>query len=432
MAMVFAAAVFTAAADADTIFPPGTGEFTVTATVNGTTYTYPNGGPGPSIPGVEDGDTVAIQIQDAAGGPTVNFARLRARQCAGNRGVSNNTEFTPSVTNRCSSVTLGGGTPGAFVDSGPVAPGTTALSLNYTIGAGSAPDVVEPIFGDTIPGFDCGPGAPCKIVVNAEVTTGTGSSNYLSFPITFFEEPPTGGVTLLDCDRVAGTAGIKPTATDAQAPNTAITTKGPLTAGTDPFKPQPTMRDCTGLLATAGDGGTPDDVGNLAKVTGKVVGVSDCSVVPTPSPANRFDPVDGKLTLTFTELDPNSRPWSSQPYVRLEAGAGVDEVVIANGIVIKGPGVGSTVEGSLVFNPYDSKTKSTSWPGEPATPKPAVRPNQAFIDGNSVIQPGAGSAAIATECAAGLLPIATVFFGTDGTGPTGGVVDSSIKFTLPG
>jgi hypothetical protein len=169
---------------ADTIFPPGTGDFTVKVTVNGTIYSYPDGGPGPTIPNVADGDDVTIDIADSPGGPDVNFARLRARQCAGDREVSNNTEFNPFVTNRCSSVTLGAGSTNAFVDSGPVAPGTTALSVAFKIGEGTAPDVEDPVFGTNLPGFTCGAGNPCKIVVNAEVTTGIGSSNYLGFPIT--------------------------------------------------------------------------------------------------------------------------------------------------------------------------------------------------------------------------------------------------------
>ena len=178
-------AALIAPARADTIFPPGTGDFDVTVTINGTTYTYPDGGPGPTIPNVADGDEATITIADATGGPDVNFARLRARQCATDREVSNNIEFTPEVTNRCSSATLGSGSPLAFVDSGPVAPGTTAITINFTVGDGTAPDVEDPIFGEVLPGFECGAGSPCKIVLNAEVASGVGSSNYLGFPIVF-------------------------------------------------------------------------------------------------------------------------------------------------------------------------------------------------------------------------------------------------------
>ena len=170
---------------ADTIFPPATGDFDVTVTVNGTTYIYPDGGPGPTIPNVANGDEATITIADAAGGPDVNFARLRARQCASDREVTNNIEFTPEVTNRCSSTTLGLGSPAAFIDSGPVEPGTTEITIDFKVGTGTAPDVEDPIFGEILPGFDCGAGDPCKIVVNAEVSSSVGSSNYLAFPITF-------------------------------------------------------------------------------------------------------------------------------------------------------------------------------------------------------------------------------------------------------
>ena len=170
---------------ADTVFPPVTGDFTVKVKVNGVTYTYPDGGSGPTLPNVANGDEVTVDIADAAGGPDVNFARLRARQCAGDREVSNNTEFNPFVTNRCSSVTLGDGSTDAFIDSGPVAPGTTALSISFTIGTGTAPDVEDPVFGTNLPGFQCGSGHPCKLVVNAEVSSSVGSSNYLGFPMSF-------------------------------------------------------------------------------------------------------------------------------------------------------------------------------------------------------------------------------------------------------
>ena len=60
---------------------------------------------------------------------------------------------------------------------------------------------------------------------------------------------------LIDCDRVAGSASIKPPLSNKAVPATAISTKGPLAGPgrTDPFKPvATTTRDCTGILATAG------------------------------------------------------------------------------------------------------------------------------------------------------------------------------------
>jgi len=231
---------------------------------------------------------------------------------------------------------------------------------------------------------------------------------------------------LIDCDRIAGSASIKPPLTNLAIANTAIGVKGPLVASLDPFKPATTTRDCTGLLATTGPGGgDPDNVGLLTKVSGKLIGSATCNLLADPPITDPLDPLDGKLTLTYTTLDPKGKPWASAGYVRVGGGDNPllpDELVIANGIVTKGAGVGADMYGSFIFAPY-SKTKV----GDP----PAVVPDQSFIDANSVIVAGAGSATIGGECIAGLGSLATVFFGTDGTGLLGGVIDSSIGVVLP-
>jgi hypothetical protein len=77
---------------------------------------------------------------------------------------------------------------------------------------------------------------------------------------------------LIECDRVAGTGKVKPPLSAVAVPDTAASVKGPNVGGTDPFKPLATTRDCTGILATPGDGGNPDDVGPLTKVSGKLIG----------------------------------------------------------------------------------------------------------------------------------------------------------------
>jgi hypothetical protein len=101
-----------------------------------------------------------------------------------------------------------------------------------------------------------------------------------------------------------------------------------------------------------------------------------------------------------------------------------DELVFSNGIVTKGVGVGGDVYGSFIFAPYKAKLG------------PA---NQSFINGSSVIVPGAGSATLGGNCILGVptppdtvvTTLGTVFFGTDGTGLLGGVLDSSIGNSLP-
>jgi hypothetical protein len=231
---------------------------------------------------------------------------------------------------------------------------------------------------------------------------------------------------LIDCDRIAGTAAIKPPLGNTAGVGS-VATKGPMVAGTDPFKPATTTRDCTGIFATSGDGGTPDDVGPLTKLAGKLTGSQTCNLLADPPITDPLDPLDGKLTLTYTTLDPLLRPYASATYIRIGGGDNPllpDELVISNGIVTKGVGVGGDVYGSFMFAPFQAKNG------------PA---DQSFIDANSVIVPGAGSATLGANCIAGLptppgttpTTLGTVFFGTDGTGLLGGVLDSSIGVSLP-
>jgi hypothetical protein len=221
---------------------------------------------------------------------------------------------------------------------------------------------------------------------------------------------------LIDCDRVAGTAKVTPGLSNVAIGGTAIATKGPLAAGTDPLKPVATQRDCTGLLATGAG-----DVGNLTKVAGKLIGSATCNLIADPPITDPLDPLDGKLTLTYANIDPLTlKPYASSTYVRVGGGDNPllpDELVIANGIVTKGKGVGADVYGSFMFAPY-------------STVKPLIA-DQSFIDANGVIVPGAGSTTIGGNCIAGLTTITSVFFSTDGTGLLGGVLDSSIGISLP-
>jgi hypothetical protein len=226
---------------------------------------------------------------------------------------------------------------------------------------------------------------------------------------------------LIDCDRVAGTVSVKPALSNVAVANTAVAIKGPNVAGTDPFKPAVTTRDCTGILATTDSTGTPDNVGNLTKVAGKLVGSATCNLVADPPITDPLDPLDGKITLTFTTLDPSGKAWASSEYVRIGGGSDPlkpDELVVSSGIVTKGAGVGADVYGGFIFSPYDSKTKP-------------ITPDQSFIDSNSELQPGSGSTTIGANCIAGLTTLGTAFFGTDGTGLLGGVEDSSLGISLP-
>lgn len=178
--MITAMAMIPTTAHADTPFPPASGPITLSVTTGGHTYTYPSGGPGPTIP-VVDGQELTISVSSSS----VSFSRLRARQCKQSVPVNNGMDFNPQVSNYCSAGTLGAGSPSAYVDSGPRAPGTTSISITFRVGEGTAPDVVSAVDDELLPGFACGPTGACKLVVNAEITTSPATSNYLSFPLQF-------------------------------------------------------------------------------------------------------------------------------------------------------------------------------------------------------------------------------------------------------
>ncbi len=197
---VIAAGLTVSSAQADTAFPPTTGPFTLEVTSGANTYTYsPNGAfpaqTGPTIP-VSDGDALSIAVT----GDT--FARLQARQCVGGTPINNSADFNPDFFNRCTSVTLGAGQAGGFRDSGPVAPGTTNITIPFAVGAGTAPALESQITGDINPGFTCGVGNNCQLVVRVEVASDGGSSNFLSFPLDF------GGSSGGECATGANTVSI--------------------------------------------------------------------------------------------------------------------------------------------------------------------------------------------------------------------------------
>lgn len=242
---------------------------------------------------------------------------------------------------------------------------------------------------------------------------------------------------LIDCANVAGTASIKPALTNVAVPNAAIAIKGPLVGGADPFKPVADTENCTGVLATPGDGGTPDDVGNLVKVSGKLVGSSTCNLIADPPITDPLVPVAGAITFTFTTLLPTGKPAAASTFVRLGGGTDPlkpDELVFKNGIVTKGVGVGGNVYGGFIFAPYDSKTKG-DFDNDSST-KDTTLPNQSFLNSSGVIVAGAGSSTIGLNCIAGAggpgaTGLTTAFFSTDGTGLLGGVESSSMGISLP-
>jgi hypothetical protein len=248
--------------------------------------------------------------------------------------------------------------------------------------------------------------------------------------------------TLFECDHVGGTASIKPALSNVALDNTAVSVKGPLQAASPavPFKPVATTRDCTGILATTGDGGggTPDQLGNLTAVKGKLVGSGTCWLTDDPPPPpnavpNPLLPLTGKLSFTWTTQDPvKLKPYVTDTYIRIGGGDNPDipdELVVKAGIVTKGPGIGGDPYGSFIFAPYDAKTKA-DFDNNPATPV-SVRPDQSQLNAAGDLVAGVGSLLIGLDCIAGTTSMATAVFATDGTNLTFFPFDSELGVSLP-
>lgn len=397
VATALAALLIATPASADTTFPPSSGPFTLSVTTGGTTYAYPNGGSGPTLPNLTDGQSLTIKVDGTSSG--ANFSRLRARQCKAGVAINNGTAFDPYTFNRCSQSTLGAGSPDAFVDSGPIAPGVTTSTITFKVGAGAAPALAEgAIDGLPYPGFTCGTGGACVVVVDAEVTTGGGSSNYLSYPLSFFVAPPTDNV-LMECNQVALTGAVKAPLNNTMQPNVAFSLKSTTTVGQYP-------RTCTGSSAAA--------AGPLTKVSGKLVGPASCAA--GTAPVGVAAP-NGKVTFTWSSLDVKGKPVTSATYLRFDRSTSlVDEVGVENGLVTKGVGIGADVEGSFLLQPTLKK-------GGPA--------DLSTLAANGSIVAGSGSLQLATGCTTGVNTISEFVASTDGSSLTGAPFDSSVRFVLP-
>lgn len=215
----------------------------------------------------------------------------------------------------------------------------------------------------------------------------------------------------IDCDQVVGTGKIKPNITNVQALSTASI------ATPDGF-----TRNCTGALAAT--------AGPLTKVKGKLVGDASCNTSAPPS----ANPLNGKVTMTYTNLDAKFKPLASSTYIRVGfAGSPdpADALNISNGIVTKGVGVGYDVVGKILFHPTDLKNATV------------VADGNSTING-ATVNPGLGSLELGVNCQLGVVfpgvptSFGTIVWGTDGnslstvaTPPVAGALDSSLSLQLP-
>jgi hypothetical protein len=239
-------------------------------------------------------------------------------------------------------------------------------------------------------------------------------------------------IVVIDCDKIAGTGSIKPSLVLAPT-DVAVSLKGPVAGNPADFnKPITTPVGCGGVM-----GGT---VGNLTKFSGKLLGNASCDFVSEEPPGDPMEPLAGKVTNTHANNDPATlKPYASQMFLRIKGGDDEftpEQLDVANGIVIKGVGVGGDVHGSFLFGPTQKNY-----------------PELSFINLNEEIVPGLGSLEVGTACIAGIpitfpgrptaaLPaLSTLIFGTDGTSlstlgdppppPGEGVLDGDLRIVIP-
>ena len=294
-------------ASADTLFPPATGSFKATIDTNATTYPYaPVGSPpnshGPTISAVTDGQTMTVAI-DGNSPPNASesaFSRLRVKQCKGGTTVNNIADFDPFTTNKCTSVPLGAGDD--FKDSGALAPGTKSANVSFKAGIGTAPDTISGFDGSTLPGFTCDATHPCQLVLNVQVTSGSGSNNFLSFPIQF-----AGAAT------VPGAPGT-PTATAGNAQAT-VSWTAPGSDGGSPitnYTVTSTPGNKTCSKASAPLSCTVSGLTNGVSYTFKVVATNGIGDGPASAASNSVTPAVPPAGDLFTGITPkrllDSRP----------------------------------------------------------------------------------------------------------------------------
>jgi hypothetical protein len=96
----------------------------------------------------------------------------------------------------------------------------------------------------------------------------------------------------------------------------------------------------------------------------KLAGNSSCAngaaAMAADATAGTAYPINGKITVTMTELNALAKPWQIQEYVSLLGfNAAGPDVVDLGGIIIKGPSVGGAVSGNIWEDPV-TKTGGTS------------------------------------------------------------------------
>ncbi len=162
-------------------------------------------------------------------------------------------------------------------------------------------------------------------------------------------------------------------------------------------------------------GGEPTGFGeyvnkDVAKFGTKLTGISDCLGAAIEPVDLEERPLTGKLSITFTDLT------KLAAYIRIQ---GFDteaaDMVWLTGIVAKGEGVGTTIGGSVWFNPaYKAKT-ATGYFGSTPTDDPKTVPDETLdptqVTAAVTIAPGYATGAIFT--------VAEALACSEGTGDVG-------------
>jgi hypothetical protein len=165
----------------------------------------------------------------------------------------------------------------------------------------------------------------------------------------------------MGCSGITSAATLNPTLKSGDAKYIKAANKGTVgTCITDSgIGTNQSTQDVKYLLDNQTNGNT---VLNITKVTGSLAGSVSCNSTDTSLltdyPASY--PIQGKLIMFFSQLDPNLHAIQSQVYVR--GGRDAADPNVANftihGIAIKGPGVGGDVNATLQFFPNLFSTKN--------------------------------------------------------------------------
>jgi hypothetical protein len=283
--------------------------------------------------------------------------------------------------------------PSIADDSGKVVLSATDSNHAFTAFKGESPQSLFNCLSPNQPTLNASNGLidyrNCQVRISSNNTAVT--SDQVFYDITLPDAPweafahPGGGCS---GQRVLGTWKPTPGETNVTAPETLSTSLMKSTAVGHPA--------FAGTCTAAGVAGTLTP----KSFAMKAVGSTSCAATASDPP------ISGKITIVMNEIDPaTTHPYQIQAFVRRTPAvdASAPDITLYEGTVIKGPGVGSTVVGTLYEDPI---TKNA----------PHVVTSTGYTDTHSQL----------TQCKAGTATLSTVEIGS-GTSKFGGTA-TGLKF----